>query len=199
MRLEDPVKRLFRHAFVNERAKTVRFGLDKYIFAEMGHDVRFGGVSKFKRASNIHVGSNVFFGDDCYFEAVSRITIGSGCMFGPRVFCIAGSHNYDSADLRSVPYDNRQIDLPVTIEDNVWVAGNVSIAPGTRIGEGSVIGLGATIAGNIPAYSVVVGQKGMEIKQRNSSRYLELVAANSVYGSKFAGKGFEIISKDSLR
>lgn len=140
----------------------------------------------------------MFFGAECYFEAVSNITIGSGCMFGPRVFCIAGSHNYDCSDLRAIPYDNRQVDQPVVIEDNVWVAGNVSIAPGAHIGEGSVIGMGAIVAGDIPPYSIVVGQKGMVVKKRSKERYEKLKHAGKIYSCMFAGKPFEMVDKDLL-
>lgn len=167
-------------------------------FGSLGNNVRFGGASIFNRAENMFVGDNVFFGAECYFEAVSDIIIGSGCMFGPRVFCIAGTHNYDCNDLRAIPYDNRQIDQPIVIEDNVWIAGNVSIAPGAHIGEGAVIGMSAIVAGNIPPYSIVVNQKGVVIKKRNIERYEKLKQAGKIYNDIFAGKPFEMADKNSL-
>ena len=181
---------------VNSKENTIIFGLKKKRFKSLGSAIRFGGYSTFNRTENISIGSNVFFGPECYFEAVSDINIGSGCMFGPRVFCIAGSHNYDSIDLRSVPYDNRQINMPVEIESNVWIGGNVSIAPGTYIGEGSVIAMGAVVAGTIPSYSVVVGEKGRVIKCRDKDIYQKLKEQNNIYGIKFAGKPFELIERD---
>lgn len=137
----------------------------------------------------------MYFARDCYFAASSSISIGSGCMFGPKVFCIAGSHFYDGEDLHSVPYDNRIVDLPVVIEDNVWIAGNVSIAPGSHIGKGSVIGLGCVVAGKIPPYSVVIGPKGQVVKQRDKERYEKLVASDAIFNKAYAGGSFETIQK----
>lgn len=117
-------------------------------------------------------------------------------MFGPKVFCVAGSHYYDGEDLRSVPYDNRVIDLPVVIENNVWVAGNVSIAPGTHIGEGSVIGLGCVVAGEIPPCSIVIGPKGQVVKKRDEVRYRGLVECGGIFNEIFAGKPFVMIQKE---
>lgn len=162
-------------------------------FRALGANIRMGRDVKLLQTENMEIGDNVFFGNECYFDAVSRISIGSGCMFGPRVFCIAGSHNYDSPDLKAVPYDNRQIDLPVVIGDNVWIGGNVSVAPGTRIGEGSVIALGAIVAGEIPPYSVVMSEKASVVKYRNKEMYTSLVAQGAIYNSVFAGKPFEIV------
>ena len=182
--------RLLKRIDVNSEKNIVRLGLRKIRFSYLGRNVRFGGVSVFNRAENMEIGDDVFFGSDCYFEAVSKIEVGTGCMFGPRVFCISGSHNYGSPDLKAVPYDDRQVDLPIVIERNVWVAGNVSIAPGTHIGEGSVIGMGAVVAGEIPPYSIVVGQKGRVIKTRDVEQYKELVAKEMIYNKVFAGKPF---------
>lgn len=183
----------YRHR--RKGSNTIRLGLSRCSFASLGDNVRFDYRSTFRNAPLISVGSDVYFARDCYFAASSTISIGNGCMFGPKVLCIAGSHFYDGDDLRSVPYDNRIIDLPVVIEDNVWVAGNVSIAPGSHIGKGSVIGLGCVIAGEIPPYSVVIGPKGQVVKQRDIGRYEKLVASDAIFNKIYAGGSFETIQK----
>ena len=186
---------ILRRILQNENTGVAFLGLKRVQFGRLGVNVRFGKpFSTFSSAKNIHIGDNVFIGRESYFEGVSRIEIGSGTMIGPRVFCFAGSHNYSSGDLRSVPYDNRNVDVPITIGENVWIAGNVSIAPGTTIGEGSVVGLGSVVAGNIPPYSVVVGPKATPIKTRNIEQYKNLVEAGAIYNLVFAEKGFEMMS-----
>lgn len=176
----------------------VRFGFKTLHYAKLGNNVRFDGFSKFIGAWNIYIGNDVFFGNDCYFSAPVEIHIGSGCMFGPKVFCISGSHNYDSIDLRAVPYDNKLINLPVIIEENVWIAGNVSIAPGTQIGKGSVVGMGCVVSGKIPPYSVLIGTKAKIIKQRNIENYEKLVSEEKIYNRVYCGMNFEIIKKDDI-
>lgn len=187
--------RFIKRIKVDSNKSMVRFGFSRVRFGFLGKNVRFGGISVFNRAENMYISDDVFFGSDCYFEAVSNITIGSGCMFGPRVFCISGSHNYNSSDLKAIPYDNRQVDLPIVVEENVWIAGNVSIAPGAHIGEGSVIGMGAVVAGDIPPFSIVVGQKGRVIKTRDKEQYERLVAEELIYNKVFAGKPFVMMGQ----
>lgn len=187
--------RFIKRIKVNSNRNTVRMNLKIMKFGSVGKNVRFGGVSTILGAERIFLDDNVFIGADCFFLAMSEIKISSGCMLGPRVFCVSASHNYDSPDLKAVPYDDRQIDLPVILERNVWVAGNVSIAPGTHIGEGSVIAMGATVAGEIPPFSVVIGHKARPIKTRDIERYKVLVKQDLIYNKVFAGKPFQMMRR----
>ncbi|PST45678.1 hypothetical protein CPA40_09870 [Bifidobacterium callitrichos] len=181
------------------KLKMIRFGFKFIKVKELGLNVRFGGKSEICNAQNICIGSNVLIGEGCYFNANSLIVIGGGTMIGPHVFCYSGTHNYDSSDLNAVPFDDRYIDSPIIIEDNVWIAGNVSIAPGAHIGRGAVIGMGCTVAGDIPPYAVVIGNKAHIIKYRDAERYEELVKENRIYGDVLAGVGFTFVNKVDLR
>lgn len=166
----------------NSRRGTLRLGFRTIKFGSLGENVIFDGKdTTFILPRNINIGSHVFFNSGCYFYAHSSISIGSGCAFGPRVMLLAGSHNYNSHDLQAVPYDNRYLDLPITIGDNVWVGGNVTIAPGATIGEGSVIAAGCTVAGDVPAYSVLIGQKATVLKERDAEIYRSLVKRGMVF------------------
>lgn len=55
----------------------------------------------------------------------------------------------------------------VAIEDGVFIGTGVSIVPRVRIGRFSVIGAGSVIIGDIPPYSVVVGNPGKVIKTKS--------------------------------
>lgn len=187
--------RLIKRIKVNSSRNTLRMNFKIMKFGSLGENVRFGGISTLLGTEHIYLADNVFIGPECYFHAISDIKISSGCMLGPRIFCISGSHNYNSPDLKAVPYDDRQVDLPVVIDCNVWVAGNVSIAPGTHIGEGSVVAMGATVAGEIPPYSVVVGNKARPVKNRNIERYKTLVEQELIYNKVFAGKPFQMMRR----
>lgn len=184
---------------ISPSKRRIRLGLKSFVLGSLGRNLRLGGRDiVFNNSKNIYIGDYVFIGSGCYFDAISRIAIGNGCMIGPRVFAVSGSHNYDSSDLMAVPYDRRQIDLPIVIEDNVWVAGNVSLAPGAHIGEGSIVGMGCTVAGYIPPHSVVLGKKAEVLKKRSSERYEKLVEEGMVYGKVFAGTGFELVDREEL-
>lgn len=57
---------------------------------------------------------------------------------------------------------------PCVIEDHVLVGANAVILEGVRIGENSVIGAGSIVLQDIPPNSVVVGNPGKIIKERDS-------------------------------
>lgn len=69
--------------------------------------------------------------------------------------------NSSSSDLHQMPFSKSS---PVTIEDNVWIGFDSIILPGTHIGRGSIIGSKSIVSGNIPEYSVVVGNPAKIIK-----------------------------------
>ena len=54
----------------------------------------------------------------------------------------------------------------VVIEDGVFMGTGVSIVPRVRIGRFSVIGAGSVIIGDVPPFSVVVGNPGKVIKTK---------------------------------
>lgn len=180
------------------KGNTLRYGLRRFKFKKLGTNIQLGDGIQFYCPRNMEIGSNVFIGVDCYFAAESEIRIGSGSMLGPKVFCNAGSHLYDSEDLKSVPYDYRQEDLPIVIGENVWIGGNVSIAPGTVIGEGSVIGMGCVVVGNVPPCSVVVGKKGGVVKKRNEERYRQLVSRGAIFLDLYSDHEFEFVEKGAV-
>lgn len=62
---------------------------------------------------------------------------------------------------REMPFSGSS---PIKIEDNVWIGFDAVVKPGTTIGRGSIIGSKSVVSGNIPPYSVVVGNPGRIIK-----------------------------------
>lgn len=51
----------------------------------------------------------------------------------------------------------------VVIEDGCWIGANVTILRNTHIGKNSVIGAGTVVKGDIPAGSLVTGQRNINI------------------------------------
>ena len=166
------------------------WGLKKYRFGKMGCNVRICDGGFFGHSENIYIEDNVFLGRETYMDALSDIFIGSGTMIGPRCTFIGSTHNYDSNDLKSLPYDNVILDRKIIVDKNVWIAAGVMICPGTHIGEGSVIGAGACIYGDIPPFSVIVSNGYRIVKERNREKYQELYAENALYNTMFAGTPF---------
>lgn len=107
----------------------------------------------------VNWGSRIALGDHVYANTGltviddTFVTIGSHVMLGPRVTISAASHPVDP-ELRRQAY---QYDLPVVLEENVWVGAGVTILPGVTIGKNSVIGAGSVVDRDIPPDVVAAG------------------------------------------
>jgi maltose O-acetyltransferase len=103
--------------------------------------------------SLIALGDNFYANFGCVILDCNRVSIGRDVKFGPGVHVYAASHPVDP-EIRA---SGRELALPVTIEDGVWVGGGSIILPGATIGEGSTIGAGSVVARSIPARVVAAG------------------------------------------
>lgn len=167
------------------------FPLKIYKFKSLGKGFRFIDLKNVFHADNISIGENVYFGRNIYIDAIQQIVINDGTMIGPNCTIISGSHNYNSADLKSIPFDNKMKKGRVVIEQNVWIGANVCISANLTIGEGSVVGMGAVITKDVPPFSVVVGNPARIIKFRDEKVYSALKKKHCHFSNLFLGKGFE--------
>jgi maltose O-acetyltransferase len=160
----------------------------------LGRRVQFGRHFETNGRLVIRGPGRVIFGDDikawCHAEKNvfitytpdSRIEIGSGTRLngagimayttvrvGPR--CILGStvifdsdfHPLDPARRHdpTAPVSTR----PISIEQNVWLAGQTAVLKGTRIGENSVVAFRAVVSGDVPPNVVVAGNPARIVKR----------------------------------
>ncbi len=114
----------------------------------------------------------VAIGEDCSVNAYSilvgdkdgPITIGNGVRIAPHVMMFASNHIFASTD---IPIHKQHVEAaPITIEDDVWIAGLVAVTAGVRIGHGSVIGAGSVVTKDIPPWSIAVGVPARVIRSR---------------------------------
>ena len=52
---------------------------------------------------------------------------------------------------------SHEMDKDIIIEEDVWIASNVTLLSGSRLGRGCEVGAGSVVRGNVPPYSVVIG------------------------------------------
>lgn len=138
------------------------------LFKEHGKNFIFdpNGISSF---STIRVGNDVYLGPGAILMASqSEIRIGNKVMFGPNVTIMAGDHN--TLQVGKYMYDVKEKlpenDLPVIIEDDVWIGTGAIILKGVTIGRGSVVAAGALVVKDVLAYSIVGGVPAKVIKMR---------------------------------
>lgn len=122
---------------------------------------------------------NVHFGDHCSVQVYSiltgygtienpsgQITIGNGVRIAPQVMMIAGNHVFE--DVTRPIHQQGLKHAPITIEDDVWIAGRVNLMAGVTIGKGSVVGAGSVVTRSIPPMSIAVGSPAKVIKSRQA-------------------------------
>lgn len=146
------------------------------LFREYGRDFLFDSDSIFS-FSNILIGDYVFIGAGaCFAASETYIKIGNKVMFGPNVTIMGGDHN--TTKIGHYMYDVHEKisnnDLPVIIEDDVWIGTGAIILKGVTIGRGSIIAAGAVVTKSIPPYSIAGGVPAKVIKYRFSSDEIKL-------------------------
>lgn len=131
-----------------------RKDLLKEMFAEIGENcyieppfhANWGG-------KHIHFGNNVYANFNLTIVDDTHVYVGNSVMFAPNVTLASATHPIHP-QLRK---DVAQFNLPITIEDNVWIGAGSIILPGVKIGENSVIGAGSIVTKDIPANVVAMG------------------------------------------
>ena len=74
--------------------------------------------------------------------------------------CVILSHDYAAAIM-----GKEKIGIKTVIEDDVFIGVNTVVLAGVVVGKGSIIGAGSVVAGNIPAYSLAVGNPAKIVKR----------------------------------
>lgn len=139
----------------------------------------------FGHIDNIILGDNVYIGEGTKIYAQGKVTIKSGTIIADTVDIRTSNHYYDGGDLNMLPFDEKVLVNPVTIEENVWVASHVLILPGVTIGEGAVIAAGAVVTKDVPAFSIVGGNPARVIKYRDVERYRKLNSSGRIFMKEY--------------
>ena len=132
---------------------------------------RIGKHSFFQNPNNIYIGEYSSLGDYGYYiSARASISIGNYVMSGPQVMMITGNHRIDYIGeyMINVTNDmkNENDDMPIVIEDDVWIGARAIILKGVTIHTGSVIAAGSVVTKDIPPYEVWGGVPAKFISRR---------------------------------
>ena len=156
----------------------------KKIFVQMkqkGRNVHICKGYNISSLNNFTLGDNVWIGQNFTAKCEGGLIIKSGCIISKDCEIWTSNHNYDSNDLKTIPYDERFVYKKVVINENVWIGSRVTIIPGVTIGEGVVVGAGSVVTKDIPPLAVVGGNPAKVIKYRNKERYENLKRQNNIY------------------
>ena len=118
---------------------------------------------------NLSLGNNVSIPRFAHiFCSRATLTIGNNVIFGPAPTIVTGDHIINCIGTPMFLYKKKgpEEDLPVVIEDDVWVGANVTILKGVTIGRGSVIAAGGVVNKSTPPYSISGGIPAKTIRFR---------------------------------
>ncbi len=95
---------------------------------------------------------------DAYLDGSGGLTIGKGAVISTKVIILT----HDWSFLKRIncpPSDNynKIAFKPVNIGTNSFIGAGAIILPGSSIGEHCIIGAGTVVKGNIPDFSIVIG------------------------------------------
>jgi acetyltransferase-like isoleucine patch superfamily enzyme len=144
-------------------------------FKSVGNNTNYKSLnSYFAYSKNISLGTNVWIGKGADFDGAGGIEVGNGVIIAPEVCIYSRTHNFNSDDLKALPFDNVMLTAPVVIKDYVWIGRRVIILPGVTIGKGAIIGAGAVVSKDIPDYAIAVGNPAKVVKYRNKEIFKKL-------------------------
>ena len=117
--------------------------------------------------TKVSIGDNVSIHPYTYL--LGKITIGNYVGIASKCSIIAETHNI--ADI-SIPYKLQGIeDQPVSIGNSVWIGAHSIILGNSKIGDGVIISAGSVVSGEIPPYSVVMGNPARVFFNRRKGNF----------------------------
>jgi len=146
---------------INFGSKAIRGWFGSRILNNAGKNINIEKGAIF--SDQVDLGDNSGLGINS--KLYGRVIIGCNVMMGPD--CLVYTRNHNIEDV-SVPMNvqGETQEMPVVIENDVWIGARVIILPGKRIGKGSVVGAGAVVSRDIPEFSVAVGNPIRIIRNR---------------------------------
>ncbi|MEM7755838.1 MAG: colanic acid biosynthesis acetyltransferase WcaF [Planctomycetota bacterium] len=131
--------------------------------AKVAGNAKIRPSAKIDRPWNLSLGELAIIGDDAEINAAEPISIGARCVVSQLAVLTTDIVEPDQTGTPD-PFQRRR--GPIAIEDDSWVATETMVLPGATVRTGTVVGARGLIEGELPEWSVCVGQPARRIKDR---------------------------------
>lgn len=151
------------HAILFQTSPQFMYGWRRFLMrlfgAKVGRGVLLRPTVRVTYPWKVSIGDNAWIGDYAELYSLGEINIGKSAVVSQYAYICTGSHDFNSEafDIYS---------LPVTIEDEAWVAAHAFIHPGVRVGRGSVVGARSVLTSDTEPLGIYVGQPARFIRWR---------------------------------
>jgi acetyltransferase-like isoleucine patch superfamily enzyme len=111
----------------------------------------------------VTIGDDVLIGRGSGIVGHRSITIGDGVFTGHNVYITDANHGYEDVSLSI----GKQFAAPrpVRIGDGSWLGHGTIVLPGSDVGRHVVVGAGSVVTGEIPDFSVAVGNPARVVRR----------------------------------
>ena len=156
------------HNFQHEKSK-IRIGTNTHIRGEL---------LIFPYGGEIQIGDTCYIGEGTKLWSGEKILVGNNVAIAHNVNIVDSAHETDhlerAAGIRHILAKGHPIEkgniptAPIVIEDYVAIYPNVSILRGVTIGEGSILSAGSVIMGDVPPFTLMLGNPARPMKKLES-------------------------------
>ena len=163
--------KLFCYPFDLRGKKYIDFGVNLSI----GRGCRFDVFDNGRGKPSLVFGKDVQLNDYVHLVAMDSVTIGNNVLMASHIFISDNSHGSykgdgNDSDPNVSPLKRDYPTQSIEIGDNSWICEGVMIMPGASIGQGCVIGAHSIVRGEIPDYTIAVGNPAKAIKRYNFTK-----------------------------
>jgi acetyltransferase-like isoleucine patch superfamily enzyme len=116
----------------------------------------------------VTIGDDVLIGRGSGVVGHRSVSIGDGVFTGHNVYITDANHGYE--DVHETIGRQFAGPKPVVVGAGSWLGHGTIVLPGSHIGEHVAVGAGAVVTGELPSFSVAVGNPARVIRRYDTGR-----------------------------
>ena len=105
------------------------------------------------------MGVNSCLGGGVILYCLGKVQIGDRVSISQHSHLCAGTHDYTNKDMPLLR-------LPITIEDDVWLAADSFVGPNVTVGQGAILGARGVAMKNLDSHTIYAGNPAVILKRR---------------------------------